>query len=712
MASGRLSIPRIDPIFYNGEPVVGATLTVYENLTTTLAPIFQDPGLTTALANPQTSNAQGGWDTTSEFIWADASKWYNVVVQLPSSAGGGTIPFENVALLTDGGFASEFATVAALRSSITAPTATVNLRGYYAPGDGGGGSLYLDAADTTTADNGATVFVNAGGQRIKRVASGSLSLEQAGAVGDNSTDDKTAIQRALDSGVKLITGTPGKTYTVSHTGTFTVFTSTLYRYAVLLRSGVLLDGRGATFKLRSGQNSSIFAANGTDGAGLINAVLDCDRANQGLTPTGDQAGVMLHNTDNSRLENLTAIRCRQYAGRFLNNRTAYFDKLHCTGSDGDGWALGIGGGWQLFDSTIGLISATACLQVYPDLEGNGIVGCLVRCDIDTLRQHNCWGGIKIQDDTDTVSIGKAIVTGNAGVGNSGLKVQGAGSNRPANVQVGSVLCTNQAGNGLYTNEVMSLQIGEYRGSGNGAGSTVTGTDKMDARLHAASGGVISIGSLNGHAASGGGISVEGSGAVEIKSCRLTNVVGVGVTSGASAGARLLVSELTVLGSGITNALFHLAGGGRCAIDTLITDRIHDVSTGSIPIKVSAIAGLSDRMINITIEKVIMGNSALAGIVSVAAGDASTAVAAPAAFRQSLGSDGGVNYWFEPMISLRPANSGGTALTKDRGFPRTVVARGDDAVASGFTIYHNTGTGTQLFGWEVGPWRVINGGFEA
>jgi hypothetical protein len=205
MTSGRLSIPRIDPIFYNGEPVVGATLTVYENLTTTLAPIFQDFGLTTALANPQTSNAQGGWDTTSEFIWADASKRYTVVVQLPSSAGGGTLPaFDNVELLTSG-LASEFATVAALRASTGIVAGAINLLGYYDDGDGGGGvGLYLDAADTTTADNGGTVFVNSGGQRIKREFSGEFQIEWFGSDGTQS-GDSAALKAAITSGEMAFT---------------------------------------------------------------------------------------------------------------------------------------------------------------------------------------------------------------------------------------------------------------------------------------------------------------------------------------------------------------------------------------------------------------------------------------------------------------------------------------------------------------------------
>lgn len=46
------------------------------------------------------------------------------------------------------------------------------LSSYYEGIDGGGGSFYVDTNDTTSPDNNGTVFVNASGQRIKRILDG------------------------------------------------------------------------------------------------------------------------------------------------------------------------------------------------------------------------------------------------------------------------------------------------------------------------------------------------------------------------------------------------------------------------------------------------------------------------------------------------------------------------------------------------------------
>lgn len=81
----------------------------------------------------------------------------------------------------------------------------VFLGGYYNAGDGGGGMLYVDKADTTTADNGVTVFVASDGTRLKRPSSGEINALQAGMVGDctngtNGTDNTARFQAAINAG--------------------------------------------------------------------------------------------------------------------------------------------------------------------------------------------------------------------------------------------------------------------------------------------------------------------------------------------------------------------------------------------------------------------------------------------------------------------------------------------------------------------------------
>ena len=89
-------------------------------------------------------------------------------------------------------------TIAALKALVTT-YATVEVLGYYAAGDGGGGTFRWNGADVT-ADNGGTVIIpNSGGTgRWNRIFSGAVNVRWFGAKGDNpTTDDRTAIVSAM-----------------------------------------------------------------------------------------------------------------------------------------------------------------------------------------------------------------------------------------------------------------------------------------------------------------------------------------------------------------------------------------------------------------------------------------------------------------------------------------------------------------------------------
>jgi hypothetical protein len=97
-------------------------------------------------------------------------------------------------------------TIAALKAASVSGVVSgdpIMLRGYYADADGGGG-LFLWNATSTTADNGGTVIQVTGvatGRWIRFVPNGSpLNARWFGAKGDNTGDDKAALQRWLDAG--------------------------------------------------------------------------------------------------------------------------------------------------------------------------------------------------------------------------------------------------------------------------------------------------------------------------------------------------------------------------------------------------------------------------------------------------------------------------------------------------------------------------------
>ena len=74
----------------------------------------------------------------------------------------------------------------------------VELLGYYALGDGGGGLFYVDKTDTTTASNGYSVIVAADGTRLKRTKIEAVNVLEVGAKGDRVTDDLARLQVAFD----------------------------------------------------------------------------------------------------------------------------------------------------------------------------------------------------------------------------------------------------------------------------------------------------------------------------------------------------------------------------------------------------------------------------------------------------------------------------------------------------------------------------------
>jgi hypothetical protein len=85
--------------------------------------------------------------------------------------------------------------IAALRAISTADP-VLYLQGYYALGDGGQGMFVYNPGDTTSADNGGTIIVDAAGHRWYRDFSGPCSVRWFGAKGDGATDDLAAIQAA------------------------------------------------------------------------------------------------------------------------------------------------------------------------------------------------------------------------------------------------------------------------------------------------------------------------------------------------------------------------------------------------------------------------------------------------------------------------------------------------------------------------------------
>lgn len=91
------------------------------------------------------------------------------------------------------------ASIAALRLVSKATYSLVNVASYYAGSvsTGGGGRYYLDASDTTSADNNGTVIVATDGGRWKYAPGQAVDLRTFGAYSDGTHDDTTACRPKL-----------------------------------------------------------------------------------------------------------------------------------------------------------------------------------------------------------------------------------------------------------------------------------------------------------------------------------------------------------------------------------------------------------------------------------------------------------------------------------------------------------------------------------
>lgn len=310
------------------------------------------------------------------------------------------------------------------------------------------------------------------------------AAQKADAITGSPTVDMTAkMQAALDSGAKVVEGVPGRTYLVSSAGTKT-FRSAAQYFCLAIPPNVTVDLRGSTVKLAAAANAQVFVnknAGTTQDAdvGLINGVLDGNEANQTSPATGEMGCITLYDCLRPRVEHLRVINSRQYAGRFQLCEDGYFNHLYSKRGDGDAWAFGVSGTWNMFNCFIDNIYAEDHTNAtFGSLQGNPAIFTVDRCMVGKIQGVNCGGGIKIQSpQAGLTTFGQLIFIGGAnGTTNSGIKVQGqSGQADGGIVSIGEVITELSEGEGLVITESKNVQIGSWKSYQDGqAGTNIAG----------------------------------------------------------------------------------------------------------------------------------------------------------------------------------------------------------------------------------------------
>lgn len=164
-------------------PGVGYKFYTYAAGTLTAKATYQDPALSAANTNPVIADTRGEVVMYGSGVYRIIAKDANDVTIWDRDnvdTGGyngydtGTIFKEQVNRVVD--------TISALRLLKKADYTRACVLGYYAAGDGGGGTYWYDPTDTTSIDNGGTVVVASDGGRWKLLHGSEVSAEVFGVI--------------------------------------------------------------------------------------------------------------------------------------------------------------------------------------------------------------------------------------------------------------------------------------------------------------------------------------------------------------------------------------------------------------------------------------------------------------------------------------------------------------------------------------------------
>ena len=269
----------------NGDPLSGGKLYTYASGTSTPKTTYSDAAGTIPNDNPVILDARGEavifWSGTYKVILKDSvdATVYTVdgLSEVPTafsaSNGASLIGYSGVGATVKDALDArlpEISNYATLRVYAGSQT-SYYVRGVANIFDGGAGVFRVDSSDTTSADNGGTILVDAISRRWKRETNDDVSVKWFGAKGNGVTDDTGAFQSAVSSltnggTVKVL---PGKYYIAS---SFTIPA----QVALVGDVGAIGSHRTATFdfnafncSLRLSDTATINLGSGCEICGLL-----------------------------------------------------------------------------------------------------------------------------------------------------------------------------------------------------------------------------------------------------------------------------------------------------------------------------------------------------------------------------------------------------------------------------------------------------------
>jgi hypothetical protein len=540
----------------------------------------------------------------------------------------------------------------------------------------------------------------------------SLLARDFGAVGDGVSDDTLFIQNAINaaavSGNATLIFETGRTYIVRFAGTKSVVHSVnpiSQRYCLLLKSGVFLDLNGATLQLSGGQNASILLNEHclyTDpqdhDMGVMNGVLNGNRGAQTDTGgVGTLTCLFVVNATRLLLRDLRFDAVREEAMRLSAVDHCYADNLHCTGSDGDGFQIGLWSPTAAYDlrvcrSSFGTLIGENCLiGQFGTRQGNPVVITARDCTFDSIRALNCGGGFKIQDGSCDVMVGQALFEGPSGSTltssnasmNSGLKIQGGSfvSGCPCRISVGEVISIRAYGQGLYLQDCSDVTIGNYIGTECGSGG-------MQPDVWIGKGSRMLINSIISLRAGAGGVQIRADsgeyqiGQISVRNCgQRVASTGVQLVGGEGRIGAVYVKD-DQLPSTMSNGFGVTAANARAHV-------------GYIEASGGITANLSVSSPNVAIQTVLTdATMALFGEVTLTAATGTT-VANGNVWARNQGASG----FFYPVLEIIPKNREASLLTNlYRTVPSTLPS-------TGFTIKHPLAVGTEKVSWRILGWTL-------